>query len=144
MAVPNWKSTWNGGSWRRLERTQLPVFFCMYRWNSSTSFSETDEENYWVINFHSLQEAHSRSQWPRGLRHDPSSPSRTLGPWVRILFKAWICVCVYSVFVLSCVGIACSHLLTLIPRSRIFLPWRWRRDFPAKRRFIQDLHDAIS
>jgi hypothetical protein len=28
----------------------------------------------------------------------------------------------------------CSHLLTLVPRSRIFLPWRWR----------QDLHCATS
>jgi hypothetical protein len=38
----------------------------------------------------------------------------------------------------------CSHLLTLVPRSRIFLPWRWRRYIPPKRRFTQDLHDATS
>jgi hypothetical protein len=38
----------------------------------------------------------------------------------------------------------CSHLLTLFPRSRIFLPWRWRRYFPPKRRFTQDLHGATS
>jgi hypothetical protein len=42
-----------------------------------------------------------RSQWPRGLRHEPSSPSRTLRSWVRIPLEAWISVCVY--FVLFCV-----------------------------------------
>jgi hypothetical protein len=39
----------------------------------------------------------SRSQWPRGLRHEPSAPDRTLGSWVRILFETWMSVCVYSV-----------------------------------------------
>jgi hypothetical protein len=34
----------------------------------------------------------------------------------------------------------CSHLLMLVPRSRIFLPWRRRRYVPPKRRFTQDLH----
>jgi hypothetical protein len=37
----------------------------------------------------------------------------------------------------------CSHLLTLVPRSRIFLPWRWRRYVPPKRRFTQDLHGIL-
>jgi hypothetical protein len=32
---------------------------------------------------------------PRGLRHEPSSPARTLGSWVRIPLKAWMCVCVF-------------------------------------------------
>jgi hypothetical protein len=36
------------------------------------------------------------------------------------------------------------RLLTLVPRSRIFLPWRWRRYVPPKRRFTQDLHGATS
>jgi hypothetical protein len=40
-----------------------------------------------------------RSQWSRGLRHELSSPARTLGSWVRIPLKAWIFMCVYSVFV---------------------------------------------
>jgi hypothetical protein len=43
------------------------------------------------------------SQWPRGLRHEPSSPARTLGSWVRITLETWMSVCVYSVFVLYCV-----------------------------------------
>jgi hypothetical protein len=30
----------------------------------------------------------SVSQWPRGLRHEPSSLGRTLGSWVRISLKA--------------------------------------------------------
>jgi hypothetical protein len=46
----------------------------------------------------------SRSQWPRGLRHELSSLARTLGSWARILFKAWMSVlCVFIVFVLFCV-----------------------------------------
>jgi hypothetical protein len=36
------------------------------------------------------------------------------------------------------------HLLTLVSRARIFLPWRWRRYVPPKRRFAQDLHGATS
>jgi hypothetical protein len=36
----------------------------------------------------------------------------------------------------------CSYLLTLVPRSQIFLPRKWRRYLPPKRRFIQDLHGA--
>jgi hypothetical protein len=38
----------------------------------------------------------------------------------------------------------CSHLLKLVPRSRIFVPWRWSRYVPAKRRFTQDPHGATS
>jgi hypothetical protein len=40
-----------------------------------------------------------RLQWPRGLRHEMSSPARTLGSWIRIPLKAWMFVCFYSVFV---------------------------------------------
>jgi hypothetical protein len=36
------------------------------------------------------------------------------------------------------------HLLTLVPRSRIFLLWRRRRYVPPKRRFKQDLHSATA
>jgi hypothetical protein len=45
---------------------------------------------------------HSRSEWPRGLRHEPSSLARTLGSWVRIPLEAWMPVYIYSVFVLFC------------------------------------------
>jgi hypothetical protein len=56
---------------------------------------------------------------------------------------AWTGGCRLS-WVFSTVGSICSHLLTLVPRSRIFLPCRWRRHFPPKRRFTQDLHSATS
>jgi hypothetical protein len=53
-----------------------------------------------ISNLHNCQ-----SQWPRGLRHELSPLARTLGSWVRITLKAWMLnVCVYSVFVLFCVG----------------------------------------
>jgi hypothetical protein len=37
-----------------------------------------------------------------------------------------------------------SYLLTLVPRLRIFLPWRRRRYGPPKRWFTQDLRCATS
>jgi hypothetical protein len=57
-----------------------------------------------------------RSQWQRDLRHEPSSPFRTLGYWVRIPLEAWMSVCVYFVCVVLCVvsGLAKG----LIPRPR--------------------------
>jgi hypothetical protein len=54
-----------------------------------------------IVIFNSLMVLLRRSQWPRGLRHGPSSPARTLGSWVLIPLKAWISVCVHSVFVLG-------------------------------------------
>jgi hypothetical protein len=39
----------------------------------------------------------------RGLRHELSSPVRTLLSWVRIPLEAWMSRWVYSVFVLFCV-----------------------------------------
>jgi hypothetical protein len=36
-----------------------------------------------------------RSQWPRGLRHEPSSLAQTLGSWVRIPLKARMSVCAF-------------------------------------------------
>jgi hypothetical protein len=44
-----------------------------------------------------------RSQRLRDVRHELSSPARTLVSWVRIPLKAWMSAYVYSVFVL-CVG----------------------------------------
>jgi hypothetical protein len=41
----------------------------------------------------------SWSKWPRGLRHELVSLAWTWGSWDRIPFKAWMYVCIYSVFV---------------------------------------------
>jgi hypothetical protein len=41
-----------------------------------------------------------------GMKHEPPSPAQTLGSWVRIPLKAWMSVCAYSVFMLSCVHVA--------------------------------------
>jgi hypothetical protein len=51
----------------------------------------------------------NRSEWPRGLRQEMSSPAQTLGLWVRIPLEAWMFVCVYFC-VFSCDG--------LIPRPK--------------------------
>jgi hypothetical protein len=58
-----------------------------------------------------------RSQWLRCLRHELSSPAWTLGSWVRILLKTWMFVCMYSVFVLSCVQVAALGRAHPRPRS---------------------------
>jgi hypothetical protein len=50
-----------------------------------------------------------RAQWPRGLRHELSSPAQTLGSWVRIPLEAWMPVCFYCVFVVSCMQVAALH-----------------------------------
>jgi hypothetical protein len=50
--------------------------------------------------FTGLLGSDGRSQWPRGLAHELSSLARTLRSWVRIPLKAWMSLCVYSVFVL--------------------------------------------
>jgi hypothetical protein len=63
--------------------------------------------NYWWTLFkHNHRQVHRPSQWPRGLRHELSTPAKTLGSWVRIPLEAWLFVCIYSVFVLSCVQVA--------------------------------------
>jgi hypothetical protein len=53
-----------------------------------------------------------RSQWLRGLRHEPSSPARTMGSWVRIPLDVWMLLCVHSVL---CRWRPCDGL---IPRPR--------------------------
>jgi hypothetical protein len=44
-----------------------------------------------------------RSQWPRGLKHELSSPARTLGSWVQIPLEAWMSLCCVVLF---CVYVA--------------------------------------
>jgi hypothetical protein len=44
-------------------------------------------------------------QWLHGLRHELSLLARKLGSCVRISLKAWMSVCVYSVFVFFCVQV---------------------------------------
>jgi hypothetical protein len=66
---------------------------------------------YSVISFVALYEGYllfgvyspkCQSQWPRGLRHELSSPAGTLGSWVRISLEAWISrLCAFVL----CVGI---------------------------------------
>jgi hypothetical protein len=52
---------------------------------------------------HRNQRALGRSQWPRCLVHEMFSLALTLGSLVRIPLKAWLSVCIYCMFVLSCV-----------------------------------------
>jgi hypothetical protein len=61
------------------------------------------------------------------------SPARKLGSWVRILLKAWMCVCDYSVFVLSCVvsGLASgwSPVQEVIPTVYKIKKLKWNEAF---------------
>jgi hypothetical protein len=55
-----------------------------------------------------------RSQWPRGLRHELSSPTRRLWSRVRIPLEPWMSVCVYSVYVVLCVGSGLATCWSLV------------------------------
>jgi hypothetical protein len=46
-----------------------------------------------------------RSQWPRGQSHELSSPALILGSSVRVPLETWMSMCVYSVFLMSCVQV---------------------------------------
>jgi hypothetical protein len=89
--------------------------------------------------------------WESGL-HGKSIERRRegsveMGQQVAAKGRNWIMSggsCSYIVGCLSTLDSVFSHLLKLVPRSRILLPRRWRRYFPPKRRFIQDLHGATS
>jgi hypothetical protein len=72
------------------------------------SSHELQRHWYWRRNFRKciILDKLCRPQLPRGLRHGLSSLARTLGSWVRIPLKEWMCVRVYSVFVLFCVYVA--------------------------------------
>jgi hypothetical protein len=61
---------------------------------------------YYLLLFHVSILVFCRSQRPRCLRHELSSPAQTLGSWVRIPIEALMSVCVYSVFMLLFVQVA--------------------------------------
>jgi hypothetical protein len=46
----------------------------------------------------------NRDRWPHRMRHELSSPTRTLGLWVQNPLETRMSVCVYSVCVALCVG----------------------------------------
>jgi hypothetical protein len=61
----------------------------------------------------------SQSQWSCSLMYELTLSDQTLGLWVRITLKTWMFVCVYSVFVLSCVDsglvTGCSPVQGVLP-----------------------------
>jgi hypothetical protein len=82
--------------------------------NNTNILLSDDEKNikggipslYWYYRGYTIEITlviNCRSQWPCGLKHKLSSPTKTLESWVRVRLEAWMSVCVYSVFVLSCV-----------------------------------------
>jgi hypothetical protein len=56
-----------------------------------------------------------RSEWPRGLRHELSSPARMLGSCVRIPLKAWIFVCLFCVCISSGFATGWSPIQGVLP-----------------------------
>jgi hypothetical protein len=64
----------------------------------------------------------SRSQWPRGLRHELSSPAPTLRSWVRIPLRHG-CLCVF------CVRFFCFYVVSnetaSRPNKRLMRTYHW-------------------
>jgi hypothetical protein len=46
-------------------------------------------------NLYNVKGGKCRSRWPHGVKHEPSSPARTLGSWVLIPLKTWMSVCAF-------------------------------------------------
>jgi hypothetical protein len=69
-----------------------------------TKLSMLEGENKCTYNFCRKLEWMKEFRIPRRtIRRSQRPLARKLGSWVRIPLKAWIYVCVYSVFVLFCV-----------------------------------------
>jgi hypothetical protein len=69
------------------------------------------------LRFRMLRCFRSRSRWPRSLRHDLSSPARTLGSWIRIPLEAWMSVCAF-ILCFCCPVCKQRRCDELIPRPR--------------------------
>jgi hypothetical protein len=65
---------------------------------------QTESVQCSAVQTHREYGGYSRSQWPRGLRNELFSPTRTLRSWVRIPLEACMPVCVYSVCAVLCAG----------------------------------------
>jgi hypothetical protein len=86
------------------------------------------------------------SQWPRGLRHEPSSPAQTLGSWVRIPLEALMSVWVYFVFVLFCLQIAALRGADP-PSKESYRLCKWSRNWKkakAQQRAVEPEIDSVS
>jgi hypothetical protein len=66
-----------------------------------------------------------RSQWLRGLKHEQSSPARTMGSWVRIAHEAWMSVCAF-ILCLCCSVCKQQPYDGLITRPRSFIDCIYR------------------
>jgi hypothetical protein len=81
--------------------------FChdSFFYNHSASYTKEVRQMFpHIPDFMQLTGLFCRSQWPHGLRHKLSSFTRMLGSWLRIPLKAWMSVCVYSIWVVLCLG----------------------------------------
>jgi hypothetical protein len=76
----------------------------------------------WPSDATKLQLQLCRSQWPRGLRHELSSPAPTLRWWVRIPLRHG-CLCVF------CVRFFCFHIVSSEaanrPNKRLMRTYHW-------------------
>jgi hypothetical protein len=87
---------------------QIHTFTCCFLWVSN-SIPHLEAETPIDVRENGSKDNISNKYWRRSqslrdLKNEMSSLALTLGSWVRIPLKVWMPVCVYSVFVLSCVG----------------------------------------
>jgi hypothetical protein len=85
--------------WGMFLKTQISIL----RLQVAVVFTSVNIQTFYTFYIYIYIYIPCPSQWPRGLTHELSSLARKLRSGVRIPLKAWMSVCIYSVFVLFCI-----------------------------------------
>jgi hypothetical protein len=80
-----------GFVWHRQTRVQRRGRYSLCKYLISLAQLHSSPESNYIL---AVMWSVCPSQWPRGLRHEISSPARTLGSWIRIPLEACMSVCV--------------------------------------------------
>jgi hypothetical protein len=80
--------------------------------------------NKYQLHLMDIKEEVSRTRWPRGLRHEPSSLARSLRSWVRIPLEEWISVYAFMLCLCYSVATGWSPVQGVIPTVYRLRNWK--------------------